>query len=66
MKYPLAIVNKLLLTYGCDGVVFSDIGCVFSMTLANSSIVAKASSLNLHMLVGVFHGHVHNHKCQLD
>ena len=66
MKYPLAIVDKLLSTYGCDGAVFYDIGCAFVTTLADSSLAAKALSLNLCMLVGAFHSHAHNHKCQLD
>lgn len=66
MKYPLAIVDKLLSTYGRDGAVFYDIGCAFATTLADSSLAAKALSLNLRMLVGAFHGHAHNRKCQLD
>ena len=66
MKYPLAVVDKLLSIYGSDGAIFYDIGCAFATTLANSSIGAKALSLNLRMLVGAFHGHVHNRKCQLD
>ncbi|KAG6379830.1 hypothetical protein JVT61DRAFT_10378 [Boletus reticuloceps] len=66
MKYPLAIVNKLLLTYGQDGAIFYDIGCAFTMTLANSTLATKMSALNLRMMVGSFHGHTHNRKCQLD
>ncbi|KAI5991218.1 hypothetical protein EDD15DRAFT_2388647 [Pisolithus albus] len=66
MKYPLAIVNKLLSVYGSDGAIFYDIGCTFATTLANSSIGLKASSLNTRMLMGAFHGHAHNRKCQLD
>ncbi|KAI5999191.1 hypothetical protein EDD15DRAFT_2386482 [Pisolithus albus] len=66
MKYPLAIVNKLLSVYGSDGAIFYDIGCTFATTLANSSIGLKASSLNTRMLVGAFHGHAHNRKCQLN
>ncbi|KAG9309560.1 hypothetical protein JVU11DRAFT_10539 [Chiua virens] len=65
MKYLLAIVEKLLSVYGCDGAVFYDISCAFSTTLANSCIAPKVSSLNLHMVVGAFHGHAHNRKCQL-
>ncbi|KAG9310643.1 hypothetical protein JVU11DRAFT_9218 [Chiua virens] len=66
MKYPLAIVEKLLSVCGHNGAVFYDIGCAFSTTLANSCIAPKVSSLNLRMLVGAFHGHAHNRKCQLE
>ena len=66
MKYLLAIVDKLLSAYSHDGAVFYDIGCTFATTLADSSLATKALSLNLRMLVGAFHGHVHNRKCQLD
>jgi len=66
MKYLLAIVDKLLSTYGQNGAIFYDIGYAFATTLANCTLATKASELNLRMLVGSFHGHAHNCKCQLD
>ncbi|KAI6018902.1 hypothetical protein PISMIDRAFT_113077 [Pisolithus microcarpus 441] len=66
MKHPLAIVNRLLSEYGSDGAISYDIGCTFSTALTNSIIGPKAPSLNTCLLVGAFHGHPHNHKCQLD
>ncbi|KAI6016430.1 hypothetical protein PISMIDRAFT_119470, partial [Pisolithus microcarpus 441] len=66
MKYPLAIMNKLLSVHGSNGMVFYDIGCAFATTLTNSTITLKALSLNTQMLVGAFHGHAHNCKCQLN
>ncbi|RPD53405.1 hypothetical protein L226DRAFT_548449 [Lentinus tigrinus ALCF2SS1-7] len=38
MKYPLAIINKLLEVYGPDILVGYDIGCEFSKTLHHSSL----------------------------
>ncbi|KAG2338067.1 hypothetical protein BDR05DRAFT_894214, partial [Suillus weaverae] len=43
-----------------------DIGCAFSKTLSTSSLGPHAHALALRMMVGAFHGHAHNRKCQLD
>ncbi|KAG1782891.1 hypothetical protein EV702DRAFT_1176201 [Suillus placidus] len=64
-KYPLALIDKLLTVYGKNGACAYDIGCAFSKTLRNSSLGPRASELNFWMMVGAFHGHAHNCKCQL-
>ncbi|KAG2112534.1 uncharacterized protein F5147DRAFT_744450 [Suillus discolor] len=65
-KYPLAIIEKLLAIYGKNGGCAYDIRCAFSKTLTNSSLGMRARELNLRLMVGAFHGHAHNRKCQLD
>ncbi|KAG2051365.1 hypothetical protein BDR06DRAFT_983635 [Suillus hirtellus] len=65
-KYPLALMNQLLSIFGANGRCTYDIGCAFTKTLANSSLDPLTQSLNLCMMVGMFHGHVHNQRCQLD
>ncbi|KAH7917301.1 hypothetical protein BV22DRAFT_974985, partial [Leucogyrophana mollusca] len=35
-------------------------------TLSNSSLGPRAQLLNFLIMVGAFHGHAHNRKCQLD
>ncbi|KAG1724148.1 uncharacterized protein EDB91DRAFT_1008619, partial [Suillus paluster] len=65
-KYPLALMNQLLSVFGANGGCAYDIGCAFAKTLANSSVGPLAQNLNLCMMVGVFHGHAHNQRCQLD
>ncbi|KAI0058310.1 hypothetical protein BV25DRAFT_1872035 [Artomyces pyxidatus] len=64
-KYPLAVTEKLLDTFGKDLGGGYDIGCSFATTLARSSIGARAQELNHTSLVGAFHGHAHNRLCQL-
>ncbi|KAG2108919.1 uncharacterized protein F5147DRAFT_576382 [Suillus discolor] len=59
-KYPLAIIERLLTVYGQNGACAYDISCAFAKTLANSMLGQRASSLNLRMMVGAFHGHAHN------
>ncbi|KAG1763276.1 hypothetical protein EV702DRAFT_982934 [Suillus placidus] len=66
MKYLLAIIDKLLTVYGKNGGCAYDIGCAFSKTLTNSSLCMRVHKLDLHLMVGVFHRHTHNRKCQLD
>ncbi|KAG2143103.1 hypothetical protein DEU56DRAFT_911034 [Suillus clintonianus] len=65
-KYPLAIIEKLLAVYGKNGGCAYDIGCAFSKTLTNSSLGTQARELDFRLMVGAFHGHAHNRKCQLD
>ncbi|KAG2352683.1 hypothetical protein BDR07DRAFT_1454895 [Suillus spraguei] len=65
-KYPLAIIDKLLAVYGKNGGCAYDIGCAFSKTLTNSSLGMRAGELDFRLMVGAFHGHAHNRKCQLD
>ncbi|KAF9234796.1 hypothetical protein BU15DRAFT_20676, partial [Melanogaster broomeanus] len=65
-KYPLAIMDKLLSMPSPNGSCAYDIGCTFATTLQYSSLGPKATALNLKMMVGSFHGHAHNWKCQLN
>ncbi|KAJ8455915.1 hypothetical protein ONZ51_g12302 [Trametes cubensis] len=64
MKYPLAIVNKLVDTYGGDIKIGYDIACAFSKVLRKSSIGAKVTALGVTGVVPAFHGHSHNRPCQ--
>lgn len=43
-----------------------DVGCKFSKTVANSSLRECAIAQNLCLMVGAFHGHAHNHACQMS
>ncbi|TFK60510.1 hypothetical protein BDN72DRAFT_730156, partial [Pluteus cervinus] len=65
-KYGLAVVDKLLDTFGMDQLNGYDIGCSFEKTTDNSSIGPKARELNLRFIVDSFHGHAHNQPCQLN
>jgi hypothetical protein len=65
-KYPLALLNHLMSVFGEKGGCAYDIGCAFSKTLGNSSLGPRAAALNLRLMVGAFHGHAHNRRCQLD
>jgi len=64
-KYPLAMVDCLLMTYRSDIGAAYDIGCALQPTLMNSSLGPCVRDLNLHLMVGSFHGHAHNQWCQL-
>ncbi|KAJ6461948.1 hypothetical protein C8R47DRAFT_1180494 [Mycena vitilis] len=64
-KYGLAIAQDLLAAFGGDIGLGYDIGCGFGTTIQTSPLGPKAKALNLRMLVGSFHGHAHNRKCQL-
>ncbi|KAH7904631.1 hypothetical protein BJ138DRAFT_1138490 [Hygrophoropsis aurantiaca] len=64
-KYPLAVVSKLIESFG-DGLGGGyDIGCRFKTTLNNSSLGPIARERNHTCLVPVFHGHAHRRLCQL-
>ncbi|KAF8177964.1 hypothetical protein K438DRAFT_1605733 [Mycena galopus ATCC 62051] len=64
-KYPLAIENALMDAFGKDIGFGYDIGCGHAKTLKNSPLGPKAKEHNFRMLVGAFHGHAHNCRCQL-
>lgn len=66
MKYPLAIVNKLMDVYGSDILVAYDIACAFWKTLARSSLGSRARRLRMAGVVPAFHGHGHNRGCQVN
>ncbi|KAJ6464986.1 hypothetical protein C8R45DRAFT_1107214 [Mycena sanguinolenta] len=65
MKYPLAVINRLLDTYGADAGVGYDIMCTFFKTLLRSSMGQRVVALHLRGVVPAFHGHAHNRGCQL-
>ncbi|KAI0751728.1 hypothetical protein C8Q80DRAFT_1098477 [Daedaleopsis nitida] len=64
-KYPLAVTNRLIDTYGDDQAMGHDIACSFKTTVARSSIGDKATRHRLQLTVNAFHGHAHNHLYQL-
>jgi hypothetical protein len=64
-KYPLVLIDKLLGVYRPNGGCAYNIGCVFSKTLGNSLLAPQVVNLGFRMMVGAFHGHAHNWKCQL-
>jgi len=65
MKYPLAIINKLIDIFGPDLALGYDIGCHFKTTLNNA--LGEKAHLNRHTcLIGTFHSHAHNQLCQLS
>ena len=66
MKYPLAMVNKLIDVYGPDIACDYDIACAFSKTLASSSIGPLASENRFKLVLGWFHGYGHNALCQTE
>ncbi|KAJ7810225.1 hypothetical protein B0H14DRAFT_3090839 [Mycena olivaceomarginata] len=65
-KYPLAVVEVLLDTFGLKLGGGYDIGCHFESTLKNSELGDKAQTNRFKSLVGSFHGHAHNRLCQLS
>ncbi|KAG7094740.1 hypothetical protein E1B28_005557 [Marasmius oreades] len=67
MKYPLAIVDKLLKNYGDDLGLGYDIMCAFYKTMKQSDKLGKKiTDKRLIGVVPAFHGHAHNQKCQCD
>ncbi|KAG2151064.1 uncharacterized protein EDB93DRAFT_1240135 [Suillus bovinus] len=50
-KYPLAVVDQLLMVYGKNGGCVYDIGCAFAKTLGNSTLGPRASALNFWMMI---------------
>ncbi|KAK0479370.1 hypothetical protein EDD18DRAFT_1312467 [Armillaria luteobubalina] len=64
-KYPLAVVVRLLEVFGEHLGIGYDIGCKFGGTINRSPLGQVAKTKGLRVLVGLFHGHAHNHLCQL-
>ena len=58
-------MQELLKTFGADLGGGYDIGCKFATTLDRSIVGSLARKNNYRSLVGTFHGHVHNRRCQL-
>ncbi|KAJ7143242.1 hypothetical protein C8R46DRAFT_1233018 [Mycena filopes] len=65
MKYPLAILKRLLDRYGKDIGIGYDIMCAFFKTLLRSSLGRRVVAMNLRGVVPAFHGHAHNRACQV-
>ncbi|KAJ7433566.1 hypothetical protein FB451DRAFT_1419631 [Mycena latifolia] len=65
MKYPLAIVERLLNRYGKDIGLGYDIMCAFFKTLLRSSLGKRVVAMNLRGVVPAFHGYAHNRACQI-
>ncbi|OBZ66016.1 hypothetical protein A0H81_14010 [Grifola frondosa] len=66
MKYPLAMVDRLIEVYGSNVKVGYDIWCAFAKTLANSSLGGPSVKACLSGVVPAFHGHSHNRGCQVN
>ncbi|KAH7905910.1 hypothetical protein BJ138DRAFT_1226137 [Hygrophoropsis aurantiaca] len=64
-KYPLAVVSKLISTFGKGLGGGYDIGCKFKTTLNNSSLGPLVRQHQHTCLVPAFHGHAHRRLCQL-
>ncbi|KAJ7048102.1 hypothetical protein C8F01DRAFT_1214452 [Mycena amicta] len=64
-KYPLAVVEALLAHFGPNTALGYDVGCKIETTIARSELGEDARCLHLRCLVGSFHGHAHNRRCQL-
>ncbi|KAJ6583134.1 hypothetical protein DFH09DRAFT_912060 [Mycena vulgaris] len=65
MKYPLAMVKRILDRYGNDIGLGYDIMCAFFKTLLRSSLGHRVVAMNLRGVVPAFHGHAHNRACQV-
>ncbi|OBZ67902.1 hypothetical protein A0H81_12134 [Grifola frondosa] len=65
MKYPLAIIDKLIDVYGSNVKIGYDIYCAFAKTLASSFLNERVTSVGISGVVPAFHGHSHNRGCQL-
>ncbi|KAI0371570.1 hypothetical protein BV20DRAFT_941699 [Pilatotrama ljubarskyi] len=65
MKYPIAIMNRLIEVYGPNVKVGYDVACAFHKILRRSSIGAHVVALNATGVVPSFHGHSHNRACQV-
>ncbi|KAG1723104.1 hypothetical protein EDB19DRAFT_1916279 [Suillus lakei] len=66
MKYPIASVKKLMDVFGSNILYGYDIKCAFEKILLCSTLGDSAKRLNMQGVVPAFHGHTHNHLCQLQ
>ncbi|KAI1792846.1 hypothetical protein LXA43DRAFT_886785 [Ganoderma leucocontextum] len=64
-KFPLAVVAKLLELFEKLLIAF-DIGCVFQVTVSNSSLGAKFKASGSRVCVNAFHGYSHSYPCQVQ
>ena len=65
MKCPIAVVKPLLDVYGADAGIGCDIMCTFYKTLLRSTMGRRVVALRFRGVVPAFHGHAHNHACQI-
>ncbi|KAJ6591774.1 hypothetical protein DFH09DRAFT_1306483 [Mycena vulgaris] len=65
MKYPIAVVKRLLDVYGADAGIGYNIMCVFYKTLLCSTMGHRVVALRLRGVVPAFHDHAHNRACQI-
>ncbi|KAF9023079.1 hypothetical protein BDZ89DRAFT_955942 [Hymenopellis radicata] len=65
VKYPLAVVNRLLTVLKKKLGGGYDIGCKFITTLMRSPVAPFAKKHAYKSFVGLFHGHAHCRSCQL-
>ncbi|KAG1798562.1 uncharacterized protein HD556DRAFT_1440267 [Suillus plorans] len=66
MKYPIASIRKLMDVFGSNILYSYDIKCAFEKIIMWSSLANDAKRLNLQGVVPAFHGHAHNHLCQVE
>jgi hypothetical protein len=66
MKYPLAIIDRMLRELvGKLGIGY-DIMCAFWKTLLRSRLGNQVIKSGVRGVVPAFHGHAHNRKCQVS
>jgi hypothetical protein len=67
VKYPLAITNKLIDSLGLKQSQGYDIGCHFTKMASHGMLTGPKVQASMHAFCcSSFHGHVHNHLCQID
>ncbi|KAG1726443.1 uncharacterized protein EDB91DRAFT_1061631 [Suillus paluster] len=63
MKYQITSLNKLMEVFRKNILYNYDIKCAFEKILLHSLLV---NHINLQGVVPAFHGHAHNHLCQVQ
>ncbi|KAG1871673.1 hypothetical protein F4604DRAFT_1881102 [Suillus subluteus] len=66
MKYLIASLNKLMEVFGKNILYGYNIKCVLEKILLRSLLAHHIKELNLQGVVPAFHGHAHNHLCQVQ
>ncbi|KAG1808899.1 uncharacterized protein BJ212DRAFT_1200779, partial [Suillus subaureus] len=66
MKYPIALIKKLMEVFRSNILYRYDIKCAFEKILLCSTIGDDAKRLNVQGVVPAFHGHAHTCLCQLQ
>lgn len=65
MKYPLAVLKRLIDVFGENLCIGYDIMCMFWKIVKKSKIDSLAVSNQVEGAVPLFHGHAHNRLCQV-